>query len=128
MLSPDTATIIVVAFLIVFGIVMPILNKKLPKFISYRWSVIVVILALLIGAVLDFGELSDEVRYALVIGALVISGGYILLRTVEKALANGWLRGVRLDVRKGDASASLSSSGDSAGRDSVPGGHDDKER
>lgn len=110
MLSPETATIIIVAFLVVFGIIMPILNKKLPKFISYRWSVIVVILALLIGAVLDFDALSEQVRYGLIVGGLVIAGGYILLRTVEKALANGWLRGVRLDVRKGDASATLSSS------------------
>lgn len=108
MLSPDVATVVIVSFLVVFGIVMPIFNRKLPKFISYRWSVIVVILALLIGAVLDFGELSDDVRYALTVGALVISGGYIFLRTIEKALANGWLRGMRLDVRKGDASASLS--------------------
>lgn len=108
MLSPNIATIIIVSFLVVFGIIMPILNRKLPKFISYRWSVIVVILALLIGAVLDFGALSDNVRYALIVGALVIAGGYILLRTIEKALANGWLRGMRLDVRKGDASASIS--------------------
>lgn len=108
MISPIAATVIVISFLVVFGVVLPIFNRKLPKFVSYRWCVIVVILALLIGAVLDFGELSDEVRYALVIGALVIAGGYILLRTVEKALANGWLRGMRLDVRKGDASASIS--------------------
>lgn len=102
MLSPDTATIIIVAFLIVFGIIMPILNKKLPKFISYRWSVIVVILALLIGAVLDFDALSEQVRYGLIVGGLVIAGGYILLRTVEKALANGWLRGAEIEAEKGD--------------------------
>lgn len=102
MLSPETATIIIVAFLIVFGIIMPILNKKLPKFISYRWSVIVVILALLIGAVLDFDALSEQVRYGLIVGGLVIAGGYILLRTVEKALANGWLRGAEIEAEKGD--------------------------
>lgn len=102
MLSPETATIIIVAFLVVFGIIMPILNKKLPKFISYRWSVIVVILALLIGAVLDFDALSEQVRYGLIIGGLVIAGGYILLRTVEKALANGWLRGAEIEAEKGD--------------------------
>lgn len=102
MLSPNVATIIIVSFLVVFGIVMPILNRKLPKFISYRWSVIVVILALLIGAVLDFDALSDNVRYALIVGSLVISGGYILLRTVEKALANGWLRGAEIEAEKGD--------------------------
>jgi hypothetical protein len=81
---------------------MPILNKKLPKFISYRWSVIVVILALLIGAVLDFDALSEQVRYGLIVGGLVIAGGYILLRTVEKALANGWLRGAEIEAEKGD--------------------------
>jgi fucose permease len=102
MLSPETATIIIVAFLVVFGIIMPILNKKLPKFISYRWSVIVVILALLIGAVLDFDALSEQVRYGLIVGGLVIAGGYILLRTVEKALANGWLRGAEIEAEKGD--------------------------
>lgn len=102
MLSPNVATIIIVSFLVVFGIVMPILNRKLPKFISYRWSVIVVILALLIGAVLDFDALSENVRYALIVGSLVIAGGYILLRTVEKALANGWLRGAEIEAEKGD--------------------------
>ena len=102
MLSPNVATIIIVSFLVVFGIVMPILNRKLPKFISYRWSVIVVILALLIGAVLDFDALSDNVRYALIVGSLVIAGGYILLRTIEKALANGWLRGAEIEAEKGD--------------------------
>ena len=102
MLSPNVATIIIVSFLVVFGIIMPILNRKLPKFISYRWSVIVVILALLIGAVLDFDALSDNVRYALIVGSLVIAGGYILLRTVEKALANGWLRGAEIEAEKGD--------------------------
>lgn len=102
MLSPNVATIIIVSFLVVFGIVMPILNRKLPKFISYRWSVIVVILALLIGAVLDFDALSENVRYSLIVGSLVIAGGYILLRTIEKALANGWLRGAEIEAEKGD--------------------------
>lgn len=111
MVTPTFATIVIVAFLAVFGVIMPILNKKFPKFISYRWSVVVVILALLLGAVLDFDALSDNARYCLLVGGLIIAGGYVFLRTIEKALANGWLRGLRLDVRKGDASASLHSDG-----------------
>ena len=99
MISPSFATIVIVSFLVVFGIVMPILNRKFPKFISYRWSVIVVVLALLLGSVLDFDALSENVRYALIVGSLVIAGGYILLRTVEKALANGWLRGAQLCIK-----------------------------
>lgn len=102
MIEPSIATIVIVSFLVVFGIIMPILNKKFPKFISYRWSVIVVILALLIGAVIDFDALTENVRYALILGALIIAGGYILLRTIEKALANGWLRGAEIEAEKGD--------------------------
>lgn len=102
MVTPNFATIVIVAFLVVFGIIMPILNKKFPKFISYRWSVVVVILALLLGAVLDFDALSENVRHCLLVGGLVIVGGYVLLRTIEKALANGWLRGAEIEAEKGD--------------------------
>lgn len=102
MVTPTFATIVIVAFLVVFGIIMPILNKKFPKFISYRWSVVVVILALLLGAILDFDALSENVRHCLLVGGLVIVGGYVLLRTVEKALANGWLRGAEIEAEKGD--------------------------
>lgn len=102
MISPFFATWIIVGFLIVFGVIMPILNKKFPKFVSYRWSVVVVILALLIGAVIDFDALSDDVRHCLLVGGLVIVGGYVLLRTIEKALANGWLRGAEIEAEKGD--------------------------
>lgn len=102
MVTPTFATIVIVVFLVVFGIIMPILNKKFPKFISYRWSVVVVILALLLGAILDFDALSENVRHCLLVGGLIIVGGYVLLRTVEKALANGWLRGAEIEAEKGD--------------------------
>lgn len=102
MVSPTFATIVIISFLILFGIVMPILNKKFPKFISYRWSVVVVILALLIGALLDFDSLSEEVRHCLLVGGLIIVGSYVALRTIEKALANGWLRGAEIEASKGD--------------------------
>lgn len=102
MVSPTFATWIIVGFLVIFGVVLPVLNKKFPKFVSYRWCVIVVILAILIGSVIDFDALSENVRYALIVGSLVIAGGYILLRTVEKALANGWLRGAEIEAEKGD--------------------------
>lgn len=102
MISPTFATWIIVGFMVIFGVVLPVLNKKFPKFVSYRWCVIVVILAILIGSVIDFDALSENVRYALIVGSLVIAGGYILLRTIEKALANGWLRGAEIEAEKGD--------------------------
>ena len=110
MISPTIATIIVVSFIVLFGVGVPILNKKAPKYISYRWCVIVVILALLIGAVVDFEVLSDEARKVVLIGGLAIGGGYILLRTFEKVLANGWLHGASIEARKGDISVKVTSS------------------
>lgn len=112
MISARWATVIIVAFILLFGVGVPILDRKCPKYISYRWCVVVVVLALLIGVVVDFGELAQDIRRAVVIGGLVIAGAYIVLRTVEKALANGWLRGAKIEAKKGDISVSVSSDKD----------------
>jgi hypothetical protein len=109
MISPISATIIIVTFIILFGVGVPILDRKAPKYISYRWCVVVVILALLIGVIVDFDALSDESRQVVLIGGLVISGGYVALRTIEKTLANGWLRGAQIEAKKGDISVKVSS-------------------
>lgn len=112
MISARWATVIIVAFILLFGVGVPILDRKCPKYISYRWCVVVVVLALLIGVIVDFGELAQDIRHAVVIGGLVIAGAYIVLRTVEKALANGWLRGSKIEAKKGDISVSVSSDKD----------------
>lgn len=109
MISPTFATIIVVSFIVLFGVGVPILNKKAPKYISYRWCVVVVILALLIGAVVDFEVLSDEARKVVLIGGMAIGGGFVLLRTIEKVLANGWLHGATIEAKKGDISVKVTS-------------------
>lgn len=112
MIDAIPATLILLSFIVAFGILVPVLNIKFPKFISYRWCVVVVALALLIGAVVDFRALSDEARRVILVGGLVIVGSYVVLRTIEKALANGWLRGARIEASKGDLSVSLTSEDD----------------
>ncbi len=109
MISPELATAIVIAFILLFGVVVPVLNRKAPKYISYRWCVVVVLLALLIGVIVDFGELGDAARQAVIVGALVVAGVYVILRTLEKALANGWLRGATIEAKKGDISVTVTS-------------------
>lgn len=109
MISPTFATIVLITFIVIFGIGVPILNNAKPKYVSYRWCVIVVVLALLIGAVINFESMQDEIRHCLLIGGLVIAGGYVLLRTAEKVLANGWLKGSKIELHKGDLSATISS-------------------
>lgn len=102
MISPAPATIILIVFIILFGVGIPILNKKAPKYISYRWCVVVVVLALLIGATIDFDVLNDEARHTILMGGMIIGGMYIVLRTIEKALSKGWLQGARIKVKKGE--------------------------
>ena len=48
----------------------------------------VVILALLIGCVIDFAELDNDSRYLVLLCGLIITGLYILLRTIEKLAVN----------------------------------------
>lgn len=122
MLDAIPATLILLSFIAAFGILVPVLNIKFPKFISYRWCVVVVSLALLIGAVVDFRDLSDEARRVILVGGLVIVGAYVVLRTIEKALANGWLKGARIEARKGDLQVSLKSED---GKQQTERGHED---
>lgn len=110
MVDPLTATLIIIGFIVIFGLILPIANRKLPKYVSYRWCVVVVVLAILIGVVVDFSALPDDIRGYIIIGSLIITGGYIVLRTIEKALANGWLHGAQIEVRKGDIEAKISGS------------------
>jgi uncharacterized membrane protein YoaT (DUF817 family) len=109
MISPFWATVIIIAFILIFGVGVPILEQKLPKYISYRWCVVVVVLALLIGVIIDFDVLSDEARKIVLIGGLVIAGIFVVLRTFEKAFANGWLKGAQIEAKKGDISIKVSS-------------------
>lgn len=109
MVEPSVASAIIIGFLGVFGLILPILNHAAPKYVSYRWCVVVAALSMALGVVVNFSGLSEETRRLVILGALIIAGGYVFLRTIEKALANGWLRGVRVEAKKGDASLSVSS-------------------
>ena len=112
MISPIFATILIIAFVIVFGMLLPMLDKKAPRYISYRWCVVVVILALLIGAVVDFSALSDEARQIILAGGLIIACVYVVLRTLEKILANGWHRGASVSASKGDIKVEIKAEGE----------------
>lgn len=114
MLTPEHTTIIMGVFLIIFGVIIPILDRseRLKKYISLRWALTVVWLALLMGIVLDFNHLSEEIRHGILISAAVISTIYLIIRSLEKALYNGWSllpkdHTIKARVEKGDASASL---------------------
>jgi hypothetical protein len=109
MIDPVWATVIIIAFIIIFGVGIPVLNIKASKFVSYRWCVVVVVLALLVGTTIDFEVLSDESRKIILLGGIIIAGLYVVLRTIEKVLSKGWLKGASIEAKKGDIEVKLSS-------------------
>ncbi len=105
MISATAATAIISIFIAIFGIVLPVVERlpKLGKVVSLRWAVVVTLLAILLGCVLDFGHLDATDRHMIIIGVIVICVLYVVLRSAEKWLANGWSLGInRLHVEKGD--------------------------
>lgn len=108
MISPASAAAVVVAFLVIFAVLLPIfeMSKKIRKIVSLRWCVVVFTLALALAAVLDFSHLDDDVRLAIVIGAMATGLVFVFLRTFEKAAARGWtLPTIRF--RRGDSEGSI---------------------
>lgn len=111
MATPNLALLILSCLAIVLAIVIPLLNAipKLSSLISMRWTCVAVVLLIMVGVVVDFGTLADSTRDIALTGGFVIVGGYLLMRTAEKIISNGWLKGlnIRGTVAKGDIQASV---------------------
>ncbi len=110
MITPIPATVIVLIFIVIFGVLLPILDKTemFGKFISLRWCIVVTFVAMFVGCILDFEQLNDSVRLAVVLGALIVGGIFILIRTWEKAASKGWSIGIRkIEASKGDAKVTV---------------------
>lgn len=106
MLSPSITLVALSVLCVLLLLVIPILDSvpKLAKFISLRWVCVAIPLLLMTAVVLDCSHLAESTRNYLVIGGLILTGVFILVRTIEKVLFNGWLKGVNLktQVKKGD--------------------------
>lgn len=110
MIDAYPAAIIMLAFMILFGVALPIMDKSkmFGKFVSLRFAVLVVFLSMAVGVVLDFSHLEDEIRLVIIAGTLVIGGLFILIRTWEKAVSKGWTIGIKkIEASKGDAKVTV---------------------
>lgn len=119
-MSGTATTIVLIGFLVVMGVVVPICGvfEKIREVISLRWLVIVTILALTLGAVIDFDHLDDASRLGIIIGGMVIGGLFVLLRTYEKCKAKGWAFPSipPIVLKKGDISAEIGNARESDDR------------
>ena len=98
MANTTLALSILAGLAIILALVIPLLNAipKLSSFISLRWSCVSVILLIMVGVVIDFEPLADTTRDIALKGGLIIVAAFIILRTIEKVLANGWLKGMNI--------------------------------
>jgi cytochrome c oxidase subunit IV len=110
MIDSISATYVIIGFLVIFGIILPILDKvpKIKNFVSLRWTLVVIYSALCVGVVIDFEHLDNTVRFAIVIGGIILAGLFVLVRSIEKASNNWGLPHLRTTLKKGDISAELS--------------------
>lgn len=109
MITSHLAIWIMAGLALLLAIVIPILNatKHLSDFISFRWTCVAIILLIMVGVVIDFDHLADDTRNIVLMGGIILVGLYLVLRTGEKVLFNGWLKGINLKgtIQKGDLKA-----------------------
>ena len=121
MTDPILATIILCVLVTILIILVPILDAipALTRFVSFRWVCVSIVLVLMVGVIIDFKELSDSTRDLTITGGMIIVGGFLLLKTLEKILYNGWLKGVNLkgSIEKGDLKGNVEISSDSKKQD-----------
>lgn len=96
MISPIPTVIIMSVLILMLGVVVPVLDNhpKLTHYVSLRWITVTVILSAFVGCLIDLSHLSESVRFAVVLGALIIAGVFIALRSIEKWKAKGMSFGV----------------------------------
>ena len=121
MTDPILAIIILCALITILIVLVPILDAipALTRFVSFRWVCVSIVLVLMVGVIIDFKELSDSTRDLTITGCMIIVGGFLLLKTLEKILYNGWLKGVNLkgSIEKGELKGNVEISSDSKKQD-----------
>ena len=91
MIEPTTTTIIILSLLAVL-MSLPLIEiiPRVGKIVSLRWAIVAIIVTLMVAVVLDFSHLSEGIRKTVIVGGLCTGGLWIVARSVEKALFNGF--------------------------------------
>ena len=90
--NPYSATWIM---LILIGVMLLIpAFEKIPvlgRTISLRWCIIVVTTAMMVGVIINFSDLSDDIKKCVIIGGMVLAALFLIARSIEKAIYNGFM-------------------------------------
>ena len=105
MITPISATIIMCIVGVLLMFIIPLLDgsKRFGRFISLRYSLIVITTLMALGCVLDFSHLGESSRNIAIMGGLILIGIFVIVRSLEKIKLGG--RTFEIKVQKGDTSA-----------------------
>lgn len=112
MIAPSIATILVCVFALFLLIIIPILDgsKRFGRFISLRYTVTAVMISVMLGCVLDFSHLVESSRNIVLYGSIIISGIFIIVRTLDKIKLGG--KHIEISAEKGDAKITTTITGE----------------
>lgn len=126
MIAPSLATIAIIASALFLLVIIPLLDgsHRFGKYISLRYTLVVVALTMALGCILDFSHLVESSRNIVLAGGFALAGLFVVVRSLEKCKLGAKLmnRKIELEVAKGDASIktkieSETEKGESDGKD-----------
>ena len=102
MIEPSFATLIILTMGILLMFVIPLLDssKRFGKYISLRYTLVVVTTLMALGCVLDFSFLIESSRNIVLAGGLILVGLFVVARSLEKRKFGA--KTVNITAKKGD--------------------------
>ena len=100
MLSGVATAIGMIIIFLLLGFGVPMLKGTNPAVTSFRVVFVAFIAVAMGGVLVDFTHIPDSTRDIVVRGGVIIIGGFVLVRSIEKWLSNGWLNlNRKIDVK-----------------------------
>lgn len=108
MITPLMATITIIVSALFLLVIIPLLDgsRRFGKYISLRYTLVVVALTCVLGCILDFSHLAENSRNIVLCGGLALTGLFVVVRSLEKCKLGAKLanKKIEVEVAKGDTS------------------------
>lgn len=113
MLSPVATALAMLGVGIFLLVVIPLLDAhpKFQKYISLRYTLVVLVAILGLGVVVDFSHLETSTRNLVLASAFLLIGIFIIVRTLEKDKIHLHKK-IELEAKKGDLEGKVKISDD----------------
>ena len=102
MIEPSFATLVMLGIGLLLLFIIPLLDgsKRFGKYISLRYTLIVITTVMALGCVLDFSFLNESTRNITLVGGLSLIGLFVITRSLEKHKFGAKI--VNITAKKGD--------------------------